>query len=342
MKKRYLILAALLALTVVAAGCGKKDDEEQKKQQEAQVTAAPTQAASNEEGLVEMQKPADDTEGITNIIGTKTETASKLIIINKTGSEVGELYVRPHDEEMDDEEWGEELVQGKFTLKNGEKALYYYDKNLKDDSGNAVTSYDICIRYTDEDRNDCFFRKLPMGSMTQISLCMDGIGEDGIPYARYLSGTGTKESSTLSEVKRRLGISDSSGSSDSSDSSDSDDSDDSSDSQSSGNSGNSGSTTAGTTPTAAPQPTTAPSGNDVGDDGNDGSTEEPQDEQASKAEGYIGQSLDALVGAMGDPTQGSDYQEEPETGETGYHYYDSFTVSTTVDEDGNEVVAGVW
>ena len=45
--------------------------------------------------------------------------------------------------------------------------------------------------------------------------------------------------------------------------------------------------------------------------------------------------------ALGE-ANGSDYENEPETGETGYHYYDSFTVSTTVDDSGNEVVAGVW
>ena len=39
---------------------------------------------------------------------------------------------------------------------------------------------------------------------------------------------------------------------------------------------------------------------------------------------------------------GSDYEDEPESGKTGYYYYDTFTVSTTFDDDGNEVVSGVW
>ena len=59
------------------------------------------------------------------------------------------------------------------------------------------------------------------------------------------------------------------------------------------------------------------------------------------AKQYIGQPLSSLIAALGD-ANGSDYENEPETGETGYHYYDTFTVSTTVDESGNEVVAGVW
>ena len=61
----------------------------------------------------------------------------------------------------------------------------------------------------------------------------------------------------------------------------------------------------------------------------------------STAEQYIGQPLDALEGACGSP-QGSSYEDDPETGKTGFHYYSNFTVSTTVDENGNEMVAGIW
>ncbi len=51
---------------------------------------------------------------------------------------------------------------------------------------------------------------------------MDGEGEDGIPYATYLTSGSTKEVSTLKDVKARLGIEDDSESdSDSTDSSDS-------------------------------------------------------------------------------------------------------------------------
>ena len=44
---------------------------------------------------------------------------------------------------------------------------------------------------------------------------------------------------------------------------------------------------------------------------------------------------------MGSPAS-SDYEEDPGTGKTGYHHYDTFTVSTTVDENGNEIVAAIW
>ena len=86
-------------------------------------------------------------------------------------------------------------------------------------------------------------------------------------------------------------------------------------------------------------------GEPVGSRTNDdpGSNDDPGNggDMISTAEQYIGQSLDALEGACGSP-QGSSYEDDPETGKTGFHYYSNFTVSTTVDENGNEIVAGIW
>lgn len=311
MKKRYIILAGILAAAALASGCGKEKEDMSK--QEPQVTVAPAEVTdkdTNDNDLVNMQKSTD--EDIKNVIGTKTATASKVILINQTGADVARIYIRPN---TDDDDWGDELVDGKFTLKNGDKALYYFDKNQKDEDGKTVTSYDIRITYTDEDRSECFFRKIPLQNITQITLRMDGTGEDAIPYATYLSGSTKKETSTLNEVKQRLGLLDS-------DNEDDDDQDN-----------NNQNTDATPTPQpSAPTATPAP---------NNGSDTNPEDPDASEAEKYIGQSLDSLISAIGEP-EGSDYENEPETGETGYHYYPSFTVSTTVDEAGNEVVAGVW
>ena len=311
MKKRYIILAGILAAAALASGCGKEKEDTSK--QEPQVTVAPAEVTdkdTNDNDLVNMQKSTD--EDIKNVIGTKTATASKVILINQTGADVARIYIRPN---TDDDDWGDELVDGKFTLKNGDNALYYFDKNQKDEDGKTVTSYDIRITYTDEDRSECFFRKIPLQNITQITLRMDGTGEDAIPYATYLSGSTKKETSTLNEVKQRLGLLDS-------DNEDDDDQDN-----------NNQNTDATPTPQpSAPTATPAP---------NNGSDTNPEDPDASEAEKYIGQSLDSLISAIGEP-EGSDYENEPETGETGYHYYPSFTVSTTVDEAGNEVVAGVW
>lgn len=139
--------------------------------------------------------------------------------------------VRPTRDDGDDsdETWGSDLVSGKFTLADKDKAVYYMEKSQKDDDGNAATSFDVRITFSDEEQNECFFRKLPLLTISQLSLCMDGEGEDGIPYATYLTSGSTKEVSTLKDVKARLGIEDDSEESDSSDSStDSTDSTDSS------------------------------------------------------------------------------------------------------------------
>lgn len=313
MKKQCLMLAGILALSLSVAGCGKKEAVVEP-QIQATATPAPTltpTTGAQEGELVEMQKSEDS--DITNIIGQKTATASKVILVNQTGADISGIYFRGTID--DDEEWGTELVQGKFVLKNGEKALYYYDPSAKDLEGNTISTYDIRITYADEDRNDCYFRKLPLRTISQITLCMDETEDYSIPYARYITGSSKKEFSTLNEVKKRLGLLDSEGESDEEDE-------------------ETPTPTptpyaAAVTPTPAPTETPADNGNSQGD------------EMIRTAESYIGQSLDALISACGEPS-GSDYEEEPETGETGYHYYNNFTVSTTVDENGNEIVAGVW
>lgn len=323
MKKRYVILAALLVTALAAAGCGKKKTEDTGK--DGQVTVASAEntdtASSDDSSLVDMQK-SDDAD-IKNVIGDKTSTASRLILVNGTGAAVKGLYIRPTTD--DDDDWGTELINGLFTLNDGDKALYYYEPDEKDADGNAVTSYDIRITYEDEDYTDCYFRKLPLKTISKITLHMDGTAEDGIPYATYLTGTSKTETSTLSEVMARLGLDDSEDSSE-------DDSQETDTAPTPTSAPQQSGPTAA--PTSAPQPTSTP-------DNSGGSNTAPDDSSADKAKQYIGQPLSSLVAALGE-ANGSDYENEPETGETGYHYYDSFTVSTTVDDSGNEVVAGVW
>lgn len=331
MKKRYLLLAGLL-MVAMAAGCGRKEEASK---DEVLVTVTPTPEETNAAGqLVEMQK--SDDSNIRNIMGEKTATASKVILINQTGDDIAAIYIRPNTDNEDEESWGKDLVNGMFTLTNGGKALYYYEKNAKDDEGKTISSYDVRITYTDEDRNECFFRKLPLTMITQLTLRMDGTGEDSIPYATYLTGTGTKETSTLNEVKKRLGMYDEddsteNGSENTDESSDENANTDNTQSNGYGDSGQGSS---------QDDPGTGEEPQDPSDQNQNDPAEDPQD-RISIAEGYIGQSLDALISACGEPT-GEDYEDEPETGRTGYHYYSNFTVSTTVDENGNEIVAGVW
>ena len=368
MKKRYLILAGVLALTVAVAGCGKKQNTET---QSVQASATPTPEITK--AVVDMQQNIDDSN-IKNVMGEKTSTASKVIFVNETGDDIQSVYIRTHVDESssdydDDEDggWGDDLINGMFTLADKDKALYYFEANVSGNSTKSTTSYDIRIAYTDEDKNECFFRDLPLGTISQITLCMDGTDDDAIPYAKYLTGNSKNEFSTLNDVKRRLGLLDDSENSDSSDSevtptpSDSDNSssdnssgsdnqddpgnqDDPSDPGSNDNPSDPGSNDNPSDPgnNDDPQPDD-PSDPDDPDDPSDPDTpSDPSDDSMiSTAEQYIGQSLDALEGACGSP-QGSSYEDDPETGKTGFHYYSNFTVSTTVDENGNEIVAGIW
>ena len=317
-KKKYLAVAGLMALAVVISGCGKKNSGDSVVQatptptQETAVTATPTPELINMEEAVEK-----------NVMGEKTSTASKVTIVNKTGSEVAAIYVRetPSDDSEDDE-WGDDLVNGMFTLKNGENAVYYYEK------GSSSVTYDIRITYSDEEKNECFFRKLPLKTMKQITLRMDGSGDDAIPYATYMTASSTKEVSTLNDVKKRLGLS--------TDDSDSDSSatptpTDSSDDSSSSNSSNSDSNNANPTSTPSADNNSDPDDNDT----------DPTNSTIQKAESYIGMSIDDLESAVG-AAQSSEYDDDDTAGTTGYYYYSDFTVSTSVDENGNEIVTGVW
>lgn len=316
-RKRYLAAVGLMTLAVVAAGCGKKNDAGSV----IQVTPTPAEEAAVSPTatpeLVNMEETVEK-----NVMGEKTSTASKVTIINQTGSEIAAIYIRetPSDDADEEtaDEWGSDLVNGMFTLKNGDNAVYYYEK-----SKSSSTTYDIRISYTDEEKNECFFRKLPLSTIKQITLRMDGKDEDAIPYATYMTATSTKEISTLNDVKKRLGL---------------DTDDEESDSatptptEAPDNSDNSN--------TDTPEPTAAPPDNN-NNNNSDNSGDDSGDATIDKAEKYIGMSIDDLAGAVGD-SQSSEYDDDSTTGTTGYYYYPNFTVSTSVDEDGNEIVTGVW
>ena len=348
MKKRYLILAGILAASMLAAGCGKSSSTSVAPEQKVEATVAPTVTEAAKSDVVEMQKSSDDTDNIKNVMGTKSDTTTSIVFTNKMGSTISGIYVRPTRDDGDDsdETWGSDLVNGKFTLASNDKAVYYMEKSQKDENGDAVTSFDVRVTFSDEDQNECFFRQLPLLTISQLNLCMDGEGEDGIPYATYLTSGSTKEVSTLKDVKARLGIEDDSSESDSADSTDSTDvtptpaASDTDNGDSSDSSSSDGSDSAST-----PDPTSAPSSSDSSssssDDPDPTSAPSSDDDPASVAAGYIGQSMSDLENACGSPN-GSDYEDEPESGKTGYYYYDTFTVSTTFDDNGNEVVSGVW
>ena len=77
--------------------------------------------------IVDMKQPTE--EEIANIMGEESATASKVIFVNNMGSDISSVYIRKHvedEDDSDDDTWGSDLVDGKFTLKDKDKALYYF------------------------------------------------------------------------------------------------------------------------------------------------------------------------------------------------------------------------
>ena len=324
-RKRYLAAAGLMILAVTAAGCGKKNDAGSVVQQVTPTPVEETVTVTPTPELVDMEATVEK-----NVMGEKTTTASKVTIVNQTGSEIAAIYIRqtPSDDEDGEDvsdEWGEDLVNGMFTLKNGENAVYYYEKPT---SSSSSTTYDIRISYTDEEKNECFFRQLPLTTIKQITLRMDGKDDDAIPYATYMTASSTKEISTLNDVKKRLGLS----------------ADDEEDSDSVTPTPTDAPDSSDDSNTDDPNPTSTPSNDDNNNNNNNNNnnTDDPDSNSSiSAAESYIGMSIDDLIGGVGG-AQSSEYDDDSATGTTGYYYYPNFTVSTSVDEDGNEIVTGVW
>ena len=337
MKKRFLILAGVLALTVAVSGCGKNKDTDV---QPVAASATPTPEVTKAAEIVDMKQSTE--EEIANVMGEESATASKVIFVNNMGSDISSVYIRKHvedEDDSDDDTWGNDLVDGKFTLKDKDKALYYFSPNAAEDSTKSTASYDIRVGFSDEGKNECFFRDIPLGTISQITLCMSGTEEDAIPYAKYLTGSTKREISTLNDVKKRLGMTDDSDSTDDQDtnSDNSDNSSQNTDSDSNSDADNSNNTDDNNSGNNS----NSGDDNNNGDDNNGGNDNNGGDDMISTAEQYVGQSIDALQGACGSP-QGSSYETDPETGKTGFYYYSNFTVSTTVDENGNEIVAKIW
>lgn len=314
MKKYLMLFAGLFAIGCVFAGC-RKESKITPTPPAAEATPTPVQETpipvEDDGDLVNMRESPEEDE--TNIIGTKNAGSLMVELVNETDNEVAGIYVRAHDSSFDDDEWGDELIQGKFTLKKSEKALYYFDRGSGDEDG----LYDLRISYVDRSLSEFFYRKIPLDMISRLSFCVDKSEGVVVPYATYLTSSGgTRELSTLNEVRKRLGLT-------------YDDEGDEEEPQEE----------------VTPTPSEGENGNEeeltpVPENPYEDPDDQPQD-PAAEAENYIGRPLEELIGTFGQPN-GNDYQDEPETGETGYHYYDTFTVSTTVDAEGNEVVAGVW
>ncbi len=353
MKRKFLTFAGLIILALTA-GCGVARSPEQPAESAPVVTETPAPAVTEAPvgTVVEMEKveETEKQEDAEHVIGQKTDSASGVMIINQTGDPIEYIFIRAAvNDDGSNDEWGNDLLQGSFEWTDGEKALYYFENNQKDPDGNTATSYDIRISYEDENKSELYYRNLPLPLIKEIRLCLDISGDFGLPYARYLTINGNKEYSTLQEVRVWYGL-------DVTEAPDDENSDEADVTSTPTPSPNATEAAATLTPRVTASPT--PAGNDdttaaatvtpAEAETPETPSEEPGEEEydepdagASQAQSYIGQPLENLEAAMGSDS-GSEYADEPDTGRTGYHYYGSFTVSTTVDDEGNEVVSGVW
>ena len=353
MKMKLFTLAGSMAVLLFAAGCGKQKTAVEitpTPVPEPVLTATPSPTPVPKSDLVDMQVTAgsakESQEKADHEVGTNTEGMGSYIVENRTGSNIAEFFMRLHPTgDVDEDEWGTERISSAFVFANGETMRVYFQP------GNDQTMYDLRVSYTDEDLSDCFFRSLPLGTISKVVLRMEGSGEDSIPYVTYLAKGNRKEYSTLNDVRRRLGLLEN----DLDNVSDEDDV-----MQSDGEPSGQRSQTQ-----SEEQDQEQDHGSDSGsqqESAQEAAQEQQQEEEPSAGEidtgeivgdseavtgtmatagNYIGQSLGALQSAVG-AANASDYEDVPGLGMTGYHYYGSFTVSTTVDDDGNEIVTGVW
>lgn len=351
MKKKYLLLISMLVVCCMLGGCKKKKDAEKDSASEEPTIITKDDSVSDQ--VVEMQQGSNiDKSNITNIMGTQTATASDVVITNLTGDDISAFYARPSGEE----EWGSDYVEGRFTLKNNDRALFYYEKN--------AAKYDLRVSFTDETMDDCFFRELTLSDIQELSLNV----EDGVPYVKYQSLSTKQQVSTLSEARRRMGLPESSSSGNSAGSAGGQtgtsrpNANTNSDANSNAN-GNTGTgMDASATDPSQSQPsdtdpsTTTPSDTDPGNEPNPGENDGSEgddvippglnqgqgDDMRGTAQGYVGQNMDNLVGEIG-AANATEYGTDEATGNTiVYHYYEGFAVSATEDEDGNQTVTGIW
>ncbi len=339
MKKKYLLLVGILAVCFVMGGCKKKSEADKVTAEKEPTIITKDDSVSGQ--VVEMEQGSNiDKSKITNIMGTKTAASGELVITNLTGHEISEFYARLSTEE----DWGEDYVAGKFTLKNSDMALFYYEKD-EQASADAAVQYDLRIVFADGAESECYFRELTLSDIEELSLNIT----DGVPYVKYQSLSSKQQVSTLSAARKRMGLPESASGNET----------DSSSKQTPGVTGSGTGTNSNTgtgsdgggssTPsdsgtgdvTATPDP-----GSNSGDGSSSGDIPPGMDGQGTDmrdtAQGYVGQDMDSLVGQVGD-ANASEYGTDEETGSSiGYYYYDGFTVSTIEGEDGSQTVTGVW
>ena len=172
MKKKYLLAVLCLTAVLAAAGCG----NEKKEEAESTPTPTPTQEAET----LEMTETPE--------VGEKTDTSRSIQLTNETGAEVTSVWLRVSGQE----EWGEELVQGSFTIPEAESFNLNYEpqETAEDGTTAPVEAWDLSVGY--EDGSYVVMNQVDLQAVTEMTMCW----EDDVAFVKYQDPDTQEEVST--------------------------------------------------------------------------------------------------------------------------------------------------
>ncbi|HIV13442.1 MAG TPA: hypothetical protein IAA63_09935, partial [Candidatus Pullilachnospira stercoravium] len=172
MKKKYLLAVLCLTAALAAAGCG----NEKKEEAESTPTPTPTQEAE----ALEMTETPE--------VGEKTDTSRSIQLTNETGAEVTSVWLRVSGQE----EWGEELVQGSFTIPEAESFNLNYEpqETAEDGTTAPVEAWDLSVGY--EDGSYVVMNQVDLQAVTEMTMCW----EDDVAFVKYQDPDTQEEVST--------------------------------------------------------------------------------------------------------------------------------------------------
>ena len=172
MKKKYLLAVLCLTAVLAVAGCG----NEKKEEAESTPTPTPTQEAE----ALEMTETPE--------VGEKTDSSRSIQLTNETGAEVTSVWLRVSGQE----EWGEELVQGSFTIPEAESFNLNYEpqETAEDGTTAPVEAWDLSVGY--EDGSYVVMNQVDLQAVTEMTMCW----EDDVAFVKYQDPDTQEEVST--------------------------------------------------------------------------------------------------------------------------------------------------
>ncbi len=185
--KRKVILA-LLCAAVMMGGCGKKNNTDT--DAEPTPSGSPTPSVTVTEEAQEVLKPQPITV-IYKEVGKQTENSVTLIMENRMGVDIEELYVR----ESSERDWGEDLMSSGVVIENGDTAKIYIEE-LEEGS-----SYDIKMNCS-EDKVEILEDVSP-SDIEEAKVYL--LEEEDLPYLVYVDSATGESVNTKEDVLKSHG-----------------------------------------------------------------------------------------------------------------------------------------